>query len=101
MAKPSYFVKTLTTTFQGKSLMFWPQAIKILTQIYDISGLLYSSAGALTVIYDAATGLEVQVLSEHTDQIIDSAYDNQSELFATQSVDGTVKLWARNFGSVN
>jgi len=53
------------------------------------------------VIYDAATGLEVQVLSEHTDQIIDSAYDNQSELFATQSVDGTVKLWARNFGSVN
>jgi WD40 repeat protein len=73
----------------------------ILTQIYDSSGLLYSSAGALTVIYDAATGLEEQVLSEHTDQIIDSAYDNQSELFATQSVDGTVKLWARNFGSAH
>jgi len=83
--------KVLTASNQGT----------ILSQIYDNSGLLYSSAGSLTVIYDSATGLEVQVLSDHADLIIDSAYDNQSELFATQSFDGTVKVWARNFGSAH
>ncbi len=73
-----------------------PNPGSTLCQCFDKRRQLHSSMGSFTYIYNFGKNETIQTLAGHTDVILDSACDKQSNLFATQSQDGTIQVWKTN-----